>query len=482
MRGPRRRSPSLGESSGCAPPTSATAARTGTSPSSFPARPSEIDAALIERFEAEHDRLYGTRLEAGSPVVIRALRLDDLSAASRWARRARPAQPSRQSNGRRASADFGETHGRLEAPVVPRAAIGAEPRRGPLLVDEYDTTVVVPPDWTVARGQSDALVLEHVPVGGGVVAQHPVTEPDAILRPIVANALATVADEMATTIFRTAHSAVVRDAMDYSAALCGPAGETIAQAVTIPLQLGSIPNAMKTLFERFGGTFAPGDIYIVNDPFDGASHTPDIFVVKPAFAEDRLIGFGVSSPTTPTSAVASRGRSRATAPRSSRRASASPGSSSTTAARRWRPSSGSSAPTSAFPTRRRRPQRPGRRVHDRRAGPAGARRTLRLRAARPRHGRAARPHRGVAASADRELARRDGDLHRLHGLRWDRRGRRADHRASHHRGRRADRRLLRLGADGARCAQLHAVVRRGERLPDRDGGLRDRHPADGRGA
>ena len=99
---------------------------------------------------------------------------------------------------------------------------------------------------------------------------------------------------MATTIFRTAHSAVVRDAMDYSAALCGPTGETIAQAVTIPLQLGSIPHAMETLFERYGDSFAPGDVYMVNDPFDGASHTPDIFVVKPAFADGRLIGFGVS--------------------------------------------------------------------------------------------------------------------------------------------------------------------------------------------
>src|SRR5207248_1628058 len=83
------------------------------------------------------------------------------------------------------------------------------------------------------------------------------------------NALETAADEMATTVFRTAHSAVVRDAMDFSAALCGPTGETVAQAVTIPLQLGSIPNAMKTLFERFGGEFASGDVYLVNHPFDG---------------------------------------------------------------------------------------------------------------------------------------------------------------------------------------------------------------------
>jgi N-methylhydantoinase B len=64
--------------------------------------------------------------------------------------------------------------------------------------------------------------------------------------------------------------------------------------VTIPLQLGSIPNAMKTLFERFGDRFRPGDVYIVNDPFDGASHTPDVFVVKPSFQDETLLGFAVT--------------------------------------------------------------------------------------------------------------------------------------------------------------------------------------------
>src|SRR5262249_36091211 len=115
-----------------------------------------------------------------------------------------------------------------------------------------------------------------------------------IARRLVANALETAADEMATTVFRTAHSAVVRDAMDFSAALCGPAGETVAQAVTIPLQLGSIPNAMKTLFEHYGCQLAPGDVYLVNDPFDGASHTPDVFVAKPSFADGELLGFAVT--------------------------------------------------------------------------------------------------------------------------------------------------------------------------------------------
>jgi N-methylhydantoinase B len=157
-------------------------------------------------------------------------------------------------------------------------------------VDEYDTTVVVPPGWTVRLEPSThALVLELVAAPAGTAAHV-----DAIAMRLVANALETAADEMATTIFRTAHSAVVRDAMDYSAALCAATGETVAQAVTIPLQLGSIPNTMRTLLGRYGAELRPGDVFLVNDPFDGASHTPDLFVAKPCFDGETLIGFAIS--------------------------------------------------------------------------------------------------------------------------------------------------------------------------------------------
>jgi 5-oxoprolinase (ATP-hydrolysing)/N-methylhydantoinase A len=252
--------------------------------------PGELDAdgiaTLVERFEVEHERLYGTRLEPGSPIDIRALRLAALG--PQRSPFALPTGEPRAGGARRA--DFGPEHGELDAPVVSRASVAAEPRPGPLLVDEYDTTVVVPPGWTVCLDPAThALVLELVataPTGGA--------HADTIAMRLVGNALETAADEMATTIFRTAHSAVVRDAMDYSAALCNAAGETVAQAVTIPLQLGSIPNAMRTLLEHYGGAFRPGDVYVVNDPFDGASHTPDVFVAKPSFLGDELLGFAVS--------------------------------------------------------------------------------------------------------------------------------------------------------------------------------------------
>jgi len=118
---------------------------------------------------------------------------------------------------------------------------------------------------------------------------------DPVTEQIVGNALASIADEMATTIFRTAHSTVVRDGMDFSAALCDAHGETVAQAVTVPFHLGSVPHAMTTLRARFGERMRPGDVFVMNDPFDGGIHLQDIFVFKPVFLAGALIGFATTT-------------------------------------------------------------------------------------------------------------------------------------------------------------------------------------------
>jgi N-methylhydantoinase A/oxoprolinase/acetone carboxylase beta subunit/N-methylhydantoinase B/oxoprolinase/acetone carboxylase alpha subunit len=248
---------------------------------------------LVARFEAEHERLYGVRHEDGSPVEIRALRLAVLGAPREASQFRVAGAPSERRHARTRVADFGEAHGAIETPVLSREEVpdSGEGLAGPVLVDEYDTTVVVPPGWVVSRRDGGVLHLAATPVAP---TRQDVDRADVIVQGIVANAFASIADEMATTIFRTAHSTVVRDVMDFSAALCAPSGETVAQAVTIPLHLGSIPTAMRALLERFGGTMTPGDVYVMNDPFDGGMHTPDIFVVKPVFAGSSHIGYAVT--------------------------------------------------------------------------------------------------------------------------------------------------------------------------------------------
>jgi N-methylhydantoinase B len=118
---------------------------------------------------------------------------------------------------------------------------------------------------------------------------------DPVTQQIVGNALASIADEMATTIFRTAHSTVVRDGMDFSAALCDAGGETVAQAVTVPFHLGSVPVAMEHLLAKWGDRMRPGDVFVMNDPFDGGIHLQDIFVFRPIFHDGTLVGFATTT-------------------------------------------------------------------------------------------------------------------------------------------------------------------------------------------
>ena len=116
---------------------------------------------------------------------------------------------------------------------------------------------------------------------------------DPITREIVQSGLSAAADEMANTVYRTAYSTIVRDCLDYSTSLCDARGEMIAQGVTIPFHLGSVPFAMEALLAKFDEDMHPGDLFILNDPFDGGMHIPDIFIVKPIFWEGRRMAFAV---------------------------------------------------------------------------------------------------------------------------------------------------------------------------------------------
>jgi N-methylhydantoinase B len=116
---------------------------------------------------------------------------------------------------------------------------------------------------------------------------------DAITFAVVKNWLDAVVDEMAYTVIRTARSEIVKDVMDYSAAICNLDGHMIAQAKTIALHLGAVPEAMRVVLDQYGGDLEPGDAVILNDPYQGGMHLPDIFMFVPIFYEHALQGFCV---------------------------------------------------------------------------------------------------------------------------------------------------------------------------------------------
>jgi N-methylhydantoinase B len=116
---------------------------------------------------------------------------------------------------------------------------------------------------------------------------------DPLTFAVVKNGLDAIVDEMAYTVIRTARSEIVKDVMDYSAALCDAQGRMIAQAKTIALHLGAVPEAMSAVQARFANNLRPGDAIIINDPYHGGMHLPDIFMFVPIFEQDVLQAWAV---------------------------------------------------------------------------------------------------------------------------------------------------------------------------------------------
>jgi N-methylhydantoinase B len=116
---------------------------------------------------------------------------------------------------------------------------------------------------------------------------------DPITFAVIKSGLDTIVDDMAYAVMRTARSPIVRDVLDYSVTICDAKGRILSQAKTVALHLGAVPDAMEVVLERFRDELFPGDVIVLNDPYDGGMHLPDIFMFKPIFSGDRLLGFSV---------------------------------------------------------------------------------------------------------------------------------------------------------------------------------------------
>jgi hypothetical protein len=116
---------------------------------------------------------------------------------------------------------------------------------------------------------------------------------DPITFAVIKSGLDSIADDMAYTVVRIARSEIVKDVMDFSAALCAADGQMVAQAKTIAQHLGAIPEAMEAMLGKFGDDLHDGDVVIMNDPYHGGMHLPDIFMFVPIFHDGRRRAFAV---------------------------------------------------------------------------------------------------------------------------------------------------------------------------------------------
>ncbi|SJM59470.1 hydantoinase B/oxoprolinase family protein [Gulosibacter sp. 10] len=120
------------------------------------------------------------------------------------------------------------------------------------------------------------------------------TARDPITLELIKNALSSLVDEMAYTVIQTAHSEIVKDVMDFSTACCDAQGRMLAQGKTIAMHLGAVPEAMEAVQAEFAGDINPGDVFTLNDPYEGGMHLQDVFIIKPVFTGETLAGWMVA--------------------------------------------------------------------------------------------------------------------------------------------------------------------------------------------
>ena len=109
---------------------------------------------------------------------------------------------------------------------------------------------------------------------------------------VLKNSFEGIADGMALTIIRTSRSSVVRSGLDFSTAVLSATGELVGQGMCQPIHLGGMMPALESCLARYKDNINPGDIFINNDPYEGGSHLPDIFLYKPIFAGNTIVAYG----------------------------------------------------------------------------------------------------------------------------------------------------------------------------------------------
>ncbi len=117
---------------------------------------------------------------------------------------------------------------------------------------------------------------------------------DIITREVIRGGLEYIAEEMGIILRNAAYSTNIKERMDHSCALFDHKGRMVAQAEHIPVHLGAMPIAVRSIEKNFKGEIFQGDSFILNDPYLGGTHLPDITIITPIFYSELLAGFSVS--------------------------------------------------------------------------------------------------------------------------------------------------------------------------------------------
>ncbi len=227
-----------------------------------------------ERFHAEHLKRFGFAAHS-LHVVIEALRAEARLASLDAARLVMPAARPMAALPRAARAWF---DGWREVPLVPMSELDGT-LAGPALIVEPHSTVVLENGWSARVLAGGELLLESDPAAPAAAAA--AADPARI--EISNNLFMHIAGQMGEVLRATAQSVNIRERLDYSCALFDSRGGLVANAPHMPVHLGSMGASVRAVIGERGGRMKPGESWLLNSPYHGGTHLPDMTVVTPVF-------------------------------------------------------------------------------------------------------------------------------------------------------------------------------------------------------
>jgi len=169
-----------------------------------------------------------------------------------------------------------------DVPVIDRTTMCiGEIVQGPAIVTEPTGTNILEQDWEAECVSGGNLMLRRTTA---VARQEAIgTKADPVMLEVFNNLFMSIADQMGATLANTAYSVNIKERYDFSCAIFDEAGDLVANAPHVPVHLGSMSESVRVILRQNAGKIRPGDVYMMNNPFNGGTHLPDVTVITPVF-------------------------------------------------------------------------------------------------------------------------------------------------------------------------------------------------------
>ena len=156
--------------------------------------------------------------------------------------------------------------------------------RGPAVITESIGTVVVEDGWRAELNSRSHLVMSRYKERPKIEAVG--THVDPVMLEVFNNLFMSIAEQMGTTLAKTSYSVNIKERLDFSCAIFDAAGHLVANAPHVPVHLGSMGESIKTVIRENSDSMRPGNVYMLNAPYNGGTHLPDVTVITPVFDKE----------------------------------------------------------------------------------------------------------------------------------------------------------------------------------------------------